>query len=815
MMTVGILWGITFWYTQEQEDAYQWARAREITTTNSIEQADMGGSLTRIAMAKMISQYAINILEKTPDLSQDCQFADVDPQLDESYNRGVTLSCQLGLMGKGGKFFNPHKTVTRAELGTVLSRLLYGLEDGNPYYFPHLGKLKDEEIIKNDDPILKEQRGYFMLMLMRSQGKEYKITSSEQALQVMLKELNMEEERKNMEMTSCTFWNDTFDRYYCSFIYQNKSFISWIKASNGTFIPLTIIKDGSGWQTDDKNGKKVIIQNVISSQQQEEEIKNLVERYYHFDAKNRGVWTLGGVDTNTLIVYADDERELYMDRETKSKINSSENLLSLLEKNSGVPKDIIADQSNYNYIHHRKWDYGENNEILFVYNFKYHGIEYEYKINPLNGEIRESNKREKTKFITLDDIEDQWYHFTDITKETSGGNIITFELADKIEYRGEDIILWEYTVHQDIIPEDDRDFTDFRIDVAGRKSYGPVEQNPGRVINSINSDGQRQRGLNEILSGKYLALLHPYHIQEGVEITISAINRLKWDEAQRFDTVSFKVSEIPNPVKTETLTTLEGDGYIFSDVTIKKDPYSTVNFQLENPQDTGDFVYLGKVTLSEDANGVASNGFYVDKKLLWNANFMSLSKGTYPIYISKKDLLKGKEYKIHFHGYTSSIDSDEVSFTITKLPPSGIIHRAVITDGMGERTFLGKADYNYENHSDNILLYPALKFISNNDDFDERVPEVLKKLQITSENKSFSRKVEGTPSSITSWNYEEGYRWVSISQREEWIPLEIESNDEIDPLKITLHYEGKEIPIQYTKDKCLVLWCWGFERDEY
>ena len=129
---------------------------------------------------------------------------------------------------------------------------------------------------------------------------------------------------------------------------------------------------------------------------------------------------------------------------------------------------------------------------------------------------------------------------------------------------------------------------------------------------------------------------------------------------------------------------------------------------------------------------------------------MYFKKGTYPIYISKEDLLKGKEYKIYFNGYEASIDSDEVSFTITKLPPSGIIHRAVITDGMGERTFLGKADYNYENYSDNILLYPSLKFISNNDDFEERVPEVLKKLQITSKNKSFSRKVGEEPTYTSS-----------------------------------------------------------------
>jgi hypothetical protein len=46
--------------------------------------------------------------------------------------------------------------------------MLYGLEDGNPYYSTHLAKLKSEWIISNDDPNLKEVRGYVMIMLMRS-----------------------------------------------------------------------------------------------------------------------------------------------------------------------------------------------------------------------------------------------------------------------------------------------------------------------------------------------------------------------------------------------------------------------------------------------------------------------------------------------------------------------------------------------------------------------------------------------------------------------------------------------------------------------
>ena len=52
----------------------------------SIGEADMNGTLTRIAMAKMLSQYAINVLNKEPDASRTISFPDVSPELDAQYN---------------------------------------------------------------------------------------------------------------------------------------------------------------------------------------------------------------------------------------------------------------------------------------------------------------------------------------------------------------------------------------------------------------------------------------------------------------------------------------------------------------------------------------------------------------------------------------------------------------------------------------------------------------------------------------------------------------------------------------------------------
>ena len=157
------------WYTRELNDAYTFAFKNGITTMQDIHHANMNWGLNRIAMAKMLSQYAINILKKTPDTTKNCNFWDVTMQMDSDYNNWVTLACQLWIMWVWIANFRPNDEVVRSEFGTSLSRMLFWLADGtDQYYSTHLAKLKKEWIISNDNPILKELRWYVMLMLMRS-----------------------------------------------------------------------------------------------------------------------------------------------------------------------------------------------------------------------------------------------------------------------------------------------------------------------------------------------------------------------------------------------------------------------------------------------------------------------------------------------------------------------------------------------------------------------------------------------------------------------------------------------------------------------
>ena len=156
-------------YSSELRQAYNWAYQSEITTQSSIEKANMWWKITREEMAKMISNYAINILWKSPDTTKNCLFSDsnINPDL----VKFVTESCQLWLMWQWITSFKPKDFVTRAEFWTVLSRALWWDKYGwwNTYYESHLKALQNEWIMKKIDvPMDNEIRWYVMLMLMRS-----------------------------------------------------------------------------------------------------------------------------------------------------------------------------------------------------------------------------------------------------------------------------------------------------------------------------------------------------------------------------------------------------------------------------------------------------------------------------------------------------------------------------------------------------------------------------------------------------------------------------------------------------------------------
>ena len=167
--------GSTQNYTQEFQEAYEFAKEKWITTMPTINEANMNWKLTRIAMAKMLSQYAMNVLGQKPANIVTPKFNDVTDKQNSDYDDWVTLAYQLWIMWQNmpNNKFRPNDEVTRAEFATALSRMLYNTSDWeykstDKYYTNHMKKLVQEKIITNDDAKMKELRWYVMIMLMRS-----------------------------------------------------------------------------------------------------------------------------------------------------------------------------------------------------------------------------------------------------------------------------------------------------------------------------------------------------------------------------------------------------------------------------------------------------------------------------------------------------------------------------------------------------------------------------------------------------------------------------------------------------------------------
>jgi len=160
-------------FSSELNQAYLYAYSIGITTMDTIFKANMTGTLQRSHLAKMIVNYADEILGLKPDTSKTCNFPDIWWQNAE-LRWYIRLSCQMWLMWVGISNFYPTAKVTRAEFGTILSRALrwnkYNQTTPN-YYSRHLNELKKIWIMnKIDSPDEIEIRWWVMLMMMRADG---------------------------------------------------------------------------------------------------------------------------------------------------------------------------------------------------------------------------------------------------------------------------------------------------------------------------------------------------------------------------------------------------------------------------------------------------------------------------------------------------------------------------------------------------------------------------------------------------------------------------------------------------------------------
>lgn len=173
---------VCFDYSDELNTAYDFSYSFGITTMNPCTQARMQDNLLRKDMAKMMDNFVLNVLNRQ-DIYQnnpDCEnFIDITKETPEM-TLYIQTACKLWLMGLESdgvtpqKTFNPYGVVSRAQFGTVLSRLLRGVENNvahgssEPYYRPHLVALNNAGIMRQISyPEMKEVRGRVFIMMNR------------------------------------------------------------------------------------------------------------------------------------------------------------------------------------------------------------------------------------------------------------------------------------------------------------------------------------------------------------------------------------------------------------------------------------------------------------------------------------------------------------------------------------------------------------------------------------------------------------------------------------------------------------------------
>jgi uncharacterized delta-60 repeat protein/uncharacterized repeat protein (TIGR01451 family) len=165
-------------YDEEIKTAYTWAKEEGVTTQPTIQDTRMYDTLTRGELAKMMVEWKKGRGEETEGSERGCtaetwsDYASADAET----QKFMLDACAMELMWRDGqwgttKLFRWSEGVSRAEFGTVLSRVLRWTQHdrwGENWYEGHLNALKAAWIMtKIDAPLMQEIRGWVMIMLMR------------------------------------------------------------------------------------------------------------------------------------------------------------------------------------------------------------------------------------------------------------------------------------------------------------------------------------------------------------------------------------------------------------------------------------------------------------------------------------------------------------------------------------------------------------------------------------------------------------------------------------------------------------------------
>ena len=242
----GIIWWIgivalfnisySFAYSQEEQDAYEWAYKHNITTQPTIETAKLEWNITRQAFAKMVINYLENIAWLEESTSTSCSFPDED-KITNDLIPYAKKTCTYNIMWKDGSKFNPTNPLDKAQLWTILSRILWWDEYNNNwkwYYIYHLNILNTYEIMNNDNPTSYVKRWDALIMLKKIYDKfgsniymnknlswTYNLNTNQSIAQTISKDTNSQNTSPDYTNEN----NDWTSGNYISNIYANSNII--------------------------------------------------------------------------------------------------------------------------------------------------------------------------------------------------------------------------------------------------------------------------------------------------------------------------------------------------------------------------------------------------------------------------------------------------------------------------------------------------------------------------------------------------------------------------------------------------------------
>jgi hypothetical protein len=155
---------------------YEWAKKYNLTSMQTYEAFRPSDAITRAEMAKILVLYVERFTNNTSSSNEACyQFWDIE-EINSELQYYITQSCQLWLMGRNADrtevktLFNPNDSLSRAEVATILSRMLrWDTNKGSEeyWYHSHLLALRKKDIITDDhDPMRLESRKSVLTMFM-------------------------------------------------------------------------------------------------------------------------------------------------------------------------------------------------------------------------------------------------------------------------------------------------------------------------------------------------------------------------------------------------------------------------------------------------------------------------------------------------------------------------------------------------------------------------------------------------------------------------------------------------------------------------